>query len=101
MQLPTIDHDQLPPGVTLTRAAPRNPRARFADPEWDVWLDGTKIGHIEQWTVRSCSTVFYQATGIHPATGAGVRLESDPDFMGRVELIAMAWRHPDRYPRHG
>ncbi len=99
MQLPAIDHDQLPPGVTLTRAAPRNPRARFPPPEWDVWLDGHRIGHIEQWKIRSCITTFYQATGIHPITEKPVRLESDPDFMGRVELIAMAWRFPDRYPR--
>ena len=43
MQLPTIDHDQLPPGVTLTRAAPRNPRAKFPPPEWDVWLESPTI----------------------------------------------------------
>lgn len=87
----------LPEGVRLELLPPRSHRVRNHTPEWDVWLDSVRIGRIEQWTVRSSSSVFYRATAVHPGTGAPIRLESSTDLAERVNKVLAAWHDPARF----
>ena len=89
----------LPDGVRLRRLPPKSRRSRNAPPEWDVVLDGARIGWIEQWNVRSASSTFYRATAVHPGTGAPIPLESNTDLAERVEKVVAAWKDPARFVR--
>lgn len=88
---------ELPDGVRLQLLPPRSRRIRNHVPEWDVWLGSTRIGRIEQWTVRRSSSIFYRATAIHPDTGVPIRLESNTDLAERVEKVLAAWHDPARF----
>lgn len=87
----------LPAGVRLVLLPPKSARQRHAQPEWDVLLDGRRIGRIEQWRVRSATATFYRARAFHPETGKAVELESATDLTERIEKIVAAWHDPDRY----
>lgn len=90
---------QLPSGVELQLLPPKSARLRNRPPEWDVLLDGKRIGHIEQWNVRSSSSTFYRATAIHSESGKPIPLESSPDLPERVEKVVAAWREPGKFVR--
>lgn len=88
---------KLPDGVRLERLPPKSRRIRNHLPEWDVRLRSTCVGRIEQWTVRSSSSVFYRATAYHPDTGKSIPLESSTDLGERVAKILAAWHDPERF----
>ena len=88
---------QLPHGIQLQLLPPRSARLRNRPPEWEVLLNGKRIGRIEQWSVSSSSSTFYRATAIHPQTGELIPLESNTDFPERVEKVVAAWNNPARF----
>ncbi len=87
----------LPAEVELRLLPPKSRRIRNPRPEWQVWLDGRCVGHIDQWSVPSASATFYRATATHPATGAPIALESNADLVERAEKIIAAWHEPERF----
>lgn len=87
----------LPPGVELRLLPPRSRRIRNHSPEWEVWLDGQRVGHIEQWRVPSASSTFFRATAIHPDNGKPIPLESNTELAERVEKVIAARRDPARF----
>lgn len=87
----------LPPGVRLVLLPPKSARQRNAQPEWDVLLDGQRIGRIEQWRARGASATFYRAKALHPETGKVIELESATDLGERVETVLAARDDPARY----
>jgi hypothetical protein len=87
----------LPTGVRLQRLPPKSRRVRNPPPEWEVQLEGERIGQIEQWKVDSASAIFYRATAFHPETGQAIPLESNTDLAERVEKVVEAWRDPTRF----
>lgn len=93
----SADTPVLPAGVELRLLPPKSRRIRNPQPEWQVWLHGRCVGHIEQWKVPSATATFYRATATHPATGAPIPLESNTDLDERVEKIIAAWHTPDQF----
>lgn len=87
----------LPPAVRLVLLPPKSVRQRNALPEWDVLLDGQRIGRIEQWRARGASATFYRAKALHPETGKVIELESATDLGERVETVLAARADPARY----
>lgn len=87
----------LPPGVRLDRLLPTSFRQRHAQPEWEVWFDGKRIGRIEQWRARGAASTFYRAKAFHPAAGKVIELESNTDLAERVAKVLAAWRDPERF----
>lgn len=87
----------LPAGVRLVLLPPKSVRQRNAQPEWDVLLNGQRIGRIEQWRARGATSMFYRAKAFHPETGKVIELESATDLGERVERVLAARRDPSRY----
>lgn len=56
-------------------------------PRWEVSVEGTVIGWIDENMIGRSSVVFYFATGIHPENGREYRLENSTDFHERVEVL--------------
>lgn len=88
---------QLRDGVRLELLPPKSYRTRNRPPEWSVWLGGSRIGQIEQWSVRGSSSTFYRATGLHPESGKPIPLESSTDLAERVEKVLACWNGPESY----
>lgn len=82
---------------TLQLLPPRSRRQRNLEPEWDVRLGAQRIGHVEQWSVRSSSSIFYRATAFHPDTGQEIPLESSTELDERVAKVLAAWRDPESF----
>jgi len=94
----TLPEVELPDGVRLELLSPVSRRTRNHQPRWDVWLESTRIGLVEQWrTPVASSTTFYRATAIHPESGKPIPLESCTDLRERVEKILAAWNDPERF----
>lgn len=87
----------LPSGVRLVLLPPTSVRQRNAQPEWDVLLDGQRIGRIKQWRARGASATFYRAKALHPETGKVIELESATDLGERVERVLAARHDPVQF----
>ncbi len=81
-------------GLEIRKLAPASKRSWRAPPEWDIWLDDVRIGHVRQWTRGS---IFYDATVFHPDYRDPIRVESSTDFDERVQKIIEVARDPEAF----
>lgn len=76
------------------------PERRTSLPRWEVWLDGQRLGWIQEKRLRSARLAFYEAIVPHPSTGQPVSLELHTDRHERVNAIVRFSTHPEDFSQH-
>lgn len=76
----------LPQGVSLQRLARKT--RYFSEPtRWEIAVEGTVVGWIEERHIPGARNLLYNATGVHPQTGARVSLENATGFGERITAL--------------
>jgi hypothetical protein len=73
---------------------------RNALPRWEVWLDGRRLGWIQEKHLRGARLQFFQAIAPHPRTGRPISLELHTDRDDRVQVLVEFAEEPERYGQH-
>ena len=76
------------------------PGRRTSLPRWEVWLDGRRLGWIQEKHLRGAKNPFYEAIAPHPHTGSPVSLEVSTDLEERVQAVLRFAFHPDDFRPH-
>lgn len=66
---------------------PIPPERRNAPPRSEVWLDGQRIGIIQEKHLRGARLTFYETIAPHPRTGKPVSLELHTDRDERIAAL--------------
>lgn len=76
------------------------PERRTSLPRWEVWLDGRRIGWIQEKHLRGARLPFFDAIVPHPRTGKPTSLELHTDREERARAIVRFADHPDEFRQH-
>lgn len=76
------------------------PEKRNGPPRWEVWLDGRRLGWIQEKHLRGAKNPFYEAIAPHPRTGKPISLELNIDRAERMRVLVEFSVHPERYGQH-
>lgn len=79
---------------------PLPPSRRGSLPRWAVYLDGERIGEIQEIHLGGARLPFYEAIVKHPLTGKPLSLELHTEIENRVEVIVKFHRDPKTGQRH-
>lgn len=63
--------------------------------QWEISLEGQKIGYLEQVSLGRHNSVFFKAFGYFPGTGEAIALELSPSFEERCQVLASFAADPD------
>lgn len=83
------------PELRLLTAGRRN-----ALPRWEVWLDGRRLGWIQEKHLRGAKNPFFEAIVLHPRTGKPLSLELHTDREERVQALVRFAADPDEFRQH-
>lgn len=80
------------------RLMPRERRTSL--PRWEVWLDGRRLGWIQEKHLRGAKNPFFEAIAPHPRTGKPISLELHTDLQERVQALAQFAADPAAFRQH-
>jgi hypothetical protein len=76
------------------------PQRRTSLPRWEVWLDGRRLGWIQDKHLRGAKNPFYEAIAPHPRNGKPVSLELHTDRSDRVAALVLFNVQPEAFSQH-
>lgn len=79
---------------------PIPPEHRNGPPRWEVWLDGERLGIIQETHLGGARLPFYEAIAPHPRTGKPISLELHTDRENRVDVLVRFHADPREFRQH-
>lgn len=86
--------------VTEAELRPIPPERRHGHPRWEVWLDGERLGIIQEQHLGGARLPFYEAIETHPRTGKPISLEMHTDRQNRVDVLVRFAARPEEFHQH-